>query len=221
MGAFRTDCGHEILARWPLTSIPRNPYLRALILQTMATTSDISIGTYIRFNDDICQMVEWQHRTPGNLRAFYQGRMRNLRTGKLNEHRWRSGEVIDILRVEIHDLQYLYREGEFMVCMDPNSYEQTHIPVALFGDAMGLLKEEMMVQVGFESDMPIFARPPKVVELEVTYTETAVKGDTSNKVMKAATVETGAEIQVPSFVEIGTVVRIDTETRAYMDRVKK
>lgn len=187
----------------------------------MASTSDVSIGTYIRFNNDICQMVEWQHRTPGNLRAFYQGKMRNLRTGKLNEHRFRSGETMDVLRVEIRDMQYLYREGDQLVCMDPGSYEQSHIPVVLFGDAMGLLKEEMMVQVGFESEVPIMARPPKIVELEVTYTETAVKGDTSNKVMKAAKLETGTEVQVPSFVEIGTVVRIDTETGAYVDRVKK
>ncbi|MEO8734247.1 MAG: elongation factor P [Flavobacteriales bacterium] len=187
----------------------------------MASTGDISIGTYIRFNNDICQIVEWQHRTPGNLRAFYQGKMRNLRTGKLNEHRWRSGETMDVLRVEITDLQYLYREGENLVCMDPGSYEQFHIPVDLFGDAIGLMKEENMVQVGFESGNPILARPPKVVELEVTYTETAVKGDTSNKVMKAATLETGKEVNVPSFVEIGTIIRIDTETGAYMDRVKK
>ncbi len=105
--------------------------------------------------------------------------------------------------------------------MDPNSYEQSHIPVELFGDALGLMKEEAMVQVGFESDTPILARPPKVVELAITYTETAVKGDTSNKVMKAATVETGQEIQVPSFVNTGDVVRIDTETGAYLDRAKK
>ena len=187
----------------------------------MASTSDISIGSYIRFNNDICQIVEWQHRTPGNLRAFYQGKMRNLRNGKLNEHRWRSGETMDVLRVEITDLQYLYREGDHLVCMDPGSYEQFHIPVELFGDAMGLMKEEMMVQVGFESGTPMIGRPPKVVELEVTYTETAVKGDTSNKVMKVAKLETGKEVNVPSFVEIGTVVRIDTETGAYMDRVKK
>ena len=187
----------------------------------MASTSDISIGSYIRFNNDICQIVEWQHRTPGNLRAFYQGKMRNLRNGKLNEHRWRSGETMDVLRVEITDLQYLYREGDHLVCMDPSSYEQFHIPVELFGDAMGLMKEEMMVQVGFESGTPIIGRPPKVVELEVTYTETAVKGDTSNKVMKLAKLETGKEVNVPSFVEIGTIVRIDTETGAYMDRVKK
>ncbi|MBK9420897.1 MAG: elongation factor P [Flavobacteriales bacterium] len=187
----------------------------------MANTGDISLGSYIRFNGDICQIVEWQHRTPGNLRAFYQGKMRNLRNGKLNEHRFRSGEPMEVLRVEIRDMQYLYREGEFLVCMDPSNYEQSHIPVELFGDAMGLMKEEMLVQVGFESDMPMMARPPKIVELLVTYTETAVKGDTSNKVMKSATLETGKEVNVPSFVEIGTVVRIDTETGAYLDRVKK
>ncbi|HEY0978112.1 MAG TPA: elongation factor P [Flavobacteriales bacterium] len=187
----------------------------------MASTADVNIGSYIRHNGDICQIMEWQHRTPGNLRAFYQGKMRNLRNGKLNEHRWRSGEGMEVLRVEVHELQYLYREGDNLVCMDQASFEQKYVPAELFGDAMRFMKEEMVVQVGFESDMPIFARPPKMVELEVTYTETAVKGDTSNKVMKAATVETGTEISVPSFVEVGTIVRIDTETGEYMDRVKK
>jgi elongation factor P len=187
----------------------------------MANTGDVSVGTFIRFNNEVWQMVEWQHRTPGNLRAFYQGKMRNLRNGKLNEHRWRSGEGMDVLRVEIHELQYLYREGDNLVCMDQTTFEQKHVPAELFGDAMRFMKEEMVVQVGFESDTPIFARPPKMVELEVTYTEHAVKGDTSNKVMKAATVTTGTEIQVPSFVNIGDVVRIDTETGAYMDRVKR
>ena len=187
----------------------------------MATTADISIGTYIRHNGDICQMMEWQHRTPGNLRAFYQGKMRNLRNGKLAENRFRSGETIEVLRVEVHELQYLYREGDNLVCMDQQSFEQKYIPVELFGEALKFMKEEMVVQVGFESDAPIFARPPKTVELEITYTEPTVKGDTSNKVMKAATVETGAEINVPIFVEVGTVIRIDTESGEYMDRVKK
>ncbi|MBX2979999.1 MAG: elongation factor P [Flavobacteriales bacterium] len=187
----------------------------------MATTSDVNVGSFIRFNGEICQVMEWMHRTPGNLRAFYQCKMRNLRNGKLAENRFRSGETIEVLRVEVHELQYLYRDGDNLVCMDPESFEQKYVPVTLFGDALGFLKEEMVVQVGFESDTPILARPPKVVELEVTYTENAVKGDTSNKVMKAATLETGVEISVPSFVDIGTVVRVDTETGAYMDRVKK
>ncbi|MCB0795175.1 MAG: elongation factor P [Flavobacteriales bacterium] len=187
----------------------------------MATTSDISVGAYIRFNGDICQIMEWMHRTPGNLRAFYQAKMRNLRNGKLAENRFRSGETIELLRVEVHDLQYLYRDGDNLVCMDQETFEQKYIGVEHFGEALKFMKEEMIVQVGFESDVAIFARPPKTVELVVTYTEPAVKGDTSNKVLKAATVETGAEVQVPIFVEEGTVVRIDTETGAYMDRVKK
>ncbi|MDX9750834.1 MAG: elongation factor P [Flavobacteriales bacterium] len=187
----------------------------------MATTGDVNVGSYIRYNNDICQIMEWQHRTPGNLRAFYQARMRNLRNGKLAENRFRSGETIEVLRIEVHELQYLYRDGDNLVCMDQESFEQKYIPAELFGDALGFMKEEMVVQIGFEGETPIFARPPKVVELEVTYTETAVKGDTSNKVMKAATLETGKEINVPSFVEIGTVVRVDTESGEYLDRAKK
>ncbi len=187
----------------------------------MATTGDVNVGSYIRYNNDICQIMEWQHRTPGNLRAFYQARMRNLRNGKLAENRFRSGETIEVLRIEVHELQYLYRDGDNLVCMDQESFEQKYIPAELFGDALGFMKEEMVVQIGFEGETPIFARPPKVVELEVTYTETAVKGDTSNKVMKAATLETGKEINVPSFVDIGTVVRVDTESGEYLDRAKK
>ena len=187
----------------------------------MATTGDVNVGSYIRYNNDICQIMEWQHRTPGNLRAFYQARMRNLRNGKLAENRFRSGETIEVLRIEVHELQYLYRDGDNLVCMDQESFAQKYIPAELFGDALGFMKEEMVVQIGFEGETPIFARPPKVVELEVTYTETAVKGDTSNKVMKAATLETGKEINVPSFVEIGTVVRVDTESGEYLDRAKK
>ena len=187
----------------------------------MASTSDVNIGSYIRFNNDICQIMEWQHRTPGNLRAFYQGKMRNLRNGKLNEHRWRSGETMEVLRVEVHELQYLYREGDNLVCMDQTTYDQKYIPVALFGDAIKYMREEMVVQICFESETPIFARPPKQVELLVTEAEHAVKGDTSNKVMKVAKLDNGTEVMVPIFVEAGTMIRIDTETGEYLDRVKK
>ncbi len=187
----------------------------------MANTNDISVGTYIRFNGDICQMMEWQHRTPGNLRAFFQGKMRVLRNGKQIENRFRSGEVIEVLRVEVHELQYLYREGDNLVLMNPTTFEQLYVPATLLGDAMGFMKEEMIMQIGFESDVAIFARPPKQVELTVTSTEHAVKGDTANKVMKAAKLETGHSIMVPLFVEAGTVVRIDTESGEYLDRVKE
>ena len=187
----------------------------------MASTADVNVGTYIRYNGDICQIMEWQHRTPGNLRAFYQGKMRNLRNNKLAENRWRSGETIEVLRVETHELQYLYREGDHLVCMDQKTFEQQYIDAGLFGDSMRFLKENAIVQVGFESEVAIFAYPPRTVELEVTSAEHAVKGDTSNKVMKAAKLETGADIMVPLFVDAGTVIRIDTESGEYLDRVKK
>jgi elongation factor P len=128
---------------------------------------------------------------------------------------------MEVLRVEVHELQYLYREGDNLVCMNQENFEQVYIPVGLLGDAMKFLKEEMVIQIGFESDTPIFARPPKVVELTVTEAEHAVKGDTSNKVMKQAKLETGADIMVPIFVDAGTVIRVDTETGDYLDRVKK
>ncbi|MBL7958465.1 MAG: elongation factor P, partial [Flavobacteriales bacterium] len=131
------------------------------------------------------------------------------------------GETMEVLRVEVHELQYLYREGDNLVCMDQSTFDQKYIPASLFGDAMQYMKEEMVVQIGFESDTPIFARPPKQVELLVTEAEHAVKGDTSNKVMKQAKLETGAGIMVPIFVEAGTLIRIDTETGEYLDRVKK
>lgn len=187
----------------------------------MASTADVNVGSFIRYNGDICQIMEWQHRTPGNLRAFYQAKMRNLRNGKLAENRFRSGETIEVLRVEVRDLQYLYRDGNNLVLMHPETFEQVFVEAALFGDAMKFMKENDTVQVGFESEVAIFARAPKTVELEVTYTEPAVKGDTANKVLKPATLETGAEVQVPIFIEAGTVIRVDTETGAYMDRVKK
>ena len=187
----------------------------------MASTADVNVGSFIRFNGDICQIMEWQHRTPGNLRAFYQAKMRNLRNGKLAENRFRSGETIEVLRVEVRDLQYLYRDGDNVVLMHPETFEQVFVEATLFGDAMKFMKENDTVQVGFESEVAIFARAPKTVELEVTYTEPAVKGDTANKVLKPATLETGAEVQVPIFIEAGTIIRVDTESGAYMDRVKK
>ncbi|MCB9252655.1 MAG: elongation factor P [Flavobacteriales bacterium] len=187
----------------------------------MATTGDVSVGMYIMYNNEICQITEWQHRTPGNLRAFYQCKMRNVRNGKNLENRFRSGEEINILRVESKDMQYLYKEGDAYVCMDNETYEQINIPEEMFGDASKFLKEGMMVTVQFESEMPIGAMAPPSVELEITYTEPGVKGDTATNTLKPATLETGAEIKVPLFCEIGELIKINTSTGSYMERVKK
>jgi elongation factor P len=186
----------------------------------MSKASEIKNGNIIRFNGELLQVEEFLHRTPGNLRAFYQARMRNVRSGKLVEYRFRTDEEVDIARVETNNYQYLYSEGDSLVIMDNDTYDQHNVPKALFGQAVKFLKEGMNVIVAFESDEPIMGSIPNSAELEITYTEPAVKGDTSTGALKKATLETGAEINVPLFVNIGDKVKVDTTTGSYVERVK-
>ena len=185
----------------------------------MAKASDISNGNFIMHNNELCQITEWMHRTPGNLRAFYQGKMKVLRTGKSVENRFRPDEEVKIVRVEDRDLQYLYKDGNAIVCMDNTSYEQFYVDESLFGSGLQFMKEGDMVSVYFAEEAPVSARPPKSVELEVTYTEPGVKGDTvSGGATKPARLETGYEIQVPLFIEIDEVLKIDTRSGKYISR---
>jgi elongation factor P len=186
----------------------------------MADTGDVSIGTFLKYNGELVQVVEWQHRTPGNLRAFYQGKMRNLRNGKLVENRFRSGELVEIVYVEYKNLQFIYAEDTNVVLMDKDTFEQIYIPKDMVGDGLKYLKEGMDVKVWFESDEPISAEAPSTVELEITYTEPGVKGDTATNTLKPATLETGAVVNVPLFINQGDKVKIDTKSNAYMERVK-
>lgn len=186
----------------------------------MAKASDLSNGSFFRYNGEMCVIVEIQHRTPGNLRAFYQAKMRNIKSGKLMENRFRPDEEVEILRVEERDLQYLYKEGNALVCMDVQSYEQYNIDETYFGDSAQYLKEGVMVRVSFESENPVYAIPPKSVELEVTYTEPGLKGDTATRAMKPATVETGATVSVPLFINTGEMIKVNPATGEYLERVK-
>jgi len=186
----------------------------------MAKASDVKSGNVLRFNGELVTVEEFLHRTPGNLRAFYQARKRNVKTGKLVEYRFRTDEEVEICRVETNDYQYLYDDGDFFVVMDNTTYEQFNIPKFLFGDSARFLKDGMNVIIAFESDEPIIAQAPTSVELEVTYTEPAVKGDTSTNALKSATVETGVEIKVPMFINLGDKIKIDTRTGEYIERVK-
>ncbi len=186
----------------------------------MAKASDIKNGNILRFNGELVQVEELIHRTPGNLRAFYQARMRNVKSGKLVEYRFRTEEEVEIARVETSDYQYLYEDGNDLVVMDNTTYEQFNIPKFLFGNSVKFLKEGANVIVAFESDEPIMAKAPASAELEITYTEPAVKGDTSTGALKNATVETGAEIKVPLFINLGDKVKVDTATGSYVERVK-
>ncbi|QBQ42588.1 elongation factor P [Sphingobacterium psychroaquaticum] len=186
----------------------------------MSKASEVKSGNILRFNGELVSVEEFIHRTPGNLRAFYQARMRNVKTGKLVEYRFRTDEEVTIARVETNDYQYLYDDADFFVVMDNNTYEQFNIPKHLFGDSARFLKEGMNVIIAFESEEPIMAQAPATVELEITYSEPAVKGDTSTNALKVATVETGVEIRVPLFINQGDKVKVDTRTGDYIERVK-
>jgi elongation factor P len=188
--------------------------------QNMATTQDISNGMFIRYNGELCHIIEWQHRTPGNLRAFYQAKMRRVKDGKLAENRFRSGEAVEIVRVDVKELQYLYEEGENFVCMDNETYDQLSIAKSMFGEGAKFMKEGDTVIVSFEGEQPIGAQAPVHAILEITYTEPGIKGDTATNTLKAATVETGATVMVPLFVDSGEKIKIDTRTGEYVERVK-
>jgi len=187
----------------------------------MAKASDLSNGRFIKYNGDLYVITELIHRTPGNLRAFYQAKMRNVKSGKLGENRFRPDEEVEIVRVEERDLQYLYKDGNAIVCMDTNTFEQVYVDAHLFGDSEKFLKEGMMVTVSFDdNESAVYAKPPKSVELEITYTEPGIKGDTATNSMKFATLETGAEVRVPLFINQGERIRLNPETGEYMERVK-
>lgn len=186
----------------------------------MATTQDLSRGMFIRHNGQLCQVIEYQHTMPGKGGAFYQVKMKNAITGKSMEHRYRSGESFDDVRVEQREMQYLYKEGSNLVVMDMESYEQLMVAETMIGDQIKFLKEEMMISVYLDNGNPVMAEAPNHVVLEITYSEPGIKGDTANNPLKPATLETGAIVNVPLFVETGEKIKVDTRTGDYIERVR-
>jgi elongation factor P len=187
----------------------------------MATVSDLSKGNYIRYNGEVVQIEELQHRTPGNLRAFYQVKMRSVRTGRILENRFRPGDAVDQLRVETKEYQYLYADGDSLVVMDNENFEQIYIDKALLGNSVNFIKEGVTLLIAFENGAdPITAEAPSHVTFNITYTEPGVQGDTATRTLKSATIETGAEIRVPLFINTGDTIKVNTSTGEYVERVK-
>lgn len=183
----------------------------------MATTSDLSRNAFIRYNNELVQVLDYDHITPGKGNAIYSCKCRNVETGKQSEIRFRSGEKIDLIRVDEYEMQYLFTEGDFLVCMNQETYDQLHIPKILFADSIQFLQEGMVLKIRFdENDKPLSGLLPQYVELAVTYTEEGVKG----KSVKTAELEGGIKIQVPIFVVNGDKLKINTETSEYVERVK-
>lgn len=188
----------------------------------MASTSDIKNGFCFKHNNDIFSVTEFQHVKPGKGAAFVRTKMKSLTTGRVLDNTFPSGHKIEEVRVERHKMQYLYNDDMGYHFMNTENYEQAVIDKNLI-DNPGLLKEGSMVEVLYNTDdnTPLTMEMPQYVVMEVTYTEPGVKGDTATNTMKPATVETGAEVRVPLFIGVGDVIKVDTGTNTYVERVKK
>lgn len=186
----------------------------------MADTSDFRNGLIIKFKNDLYTIVEFQHVKPGKGGAFVRTTLKNLRTGRVLDNTFRSGESIEIVRVERKKFQYLYREGDYLVCMDNETYEQINVPIELFGDGVDYLKESEEVEILFNKDEIISVEIPIFVYLKVTQTEPGFRGDTATGANKPAKLETGVSINVPLFINEGDVLKVDTRTGEYVERVK-
>lgn len=188
----------------------------------MATTADIRNGLCIRYNNDIYKIVEFLHVKPGKGPAFVRTKMKSVTNGKVLENTFSAGHKIDDVRVETHKFQFLYHDGEYYHFMNQEDYSQIRLLETSL-DRSDLMKEGEVVTIliNAEDGMPLSVEMPATVTLEVTSTEPGVRGNTATNATKPATVETGAEINVPLFINEGDKIRIETEKGTYRERVKE
>ncbi|MEY2844913.1 MAG: hypothetical protein RL076_459 [Chloroflexota bacterium] len=187
----------------------------------MATTSDLRTNLIIRWNGQLHRVTEFHHHAPGNWRAMVIMKLKNIQSGKTIEERVRAGEDIEIVRVDKRSMQFLYREGDSFAFMDNESFEQIELSAEVIGDGAEFLKDGMECDILFYDENKILGvEIPIFVELVVTESTTALRGDTATNVNKQVTLETGARITVPAFINEGDILRIDTRTGSYIERVK-
>ncbi len=188
----------------------------------MISISNVSKGAIIRFKGEPHSIESLMHRTPGNLRAFYQANMRNLKSGRNVEYRFSATESVDVIITERKQYQYLYRDASDFVMMDNETFDQINVPEVAIGSASRFVKDGIMVTIVFSDDGAILGvELPTFVEVEVTETSPALKDDRATSGTKPAVVETGAEVSVPMFIQTGSIIRVDTRTGEYIERVKK
>jgi len=186
----------------------------------MADTSDFRNGLIIKFKNDLYTIVEFQHVKPGKGGAFVRSTLKNLRTGRVLENTFRAGEKVETVRVERRKYQYLFSEGDSLVCMDNETYEQINISRDLFSDGVKFLKESEQVEILFSGSEIISVEIPIFINLKVVETEPGFKGDTATGAAKPAKLETGASISVPLFINEGDILKVDTRSGEYSERVK-
>ncbi|NLA25762.1 MAG: elongation factor P [Firmicutes bacterium] len=185
----------------------------------MISTNDFHTGLTFEMEGDIYEVVEFQHVKPGKGAAFVRSKIKNLRSSAVTEKTFRAGEKVKRAHLERKEMSYLYRSGEEFYLMDLASYEQLALSAAQMKEAVKYLKENDSLTLVVHGEKIIGVELPFTVELEVTQTEPGIKGDTAAGGSKPATLETGLTVQVPLFVGIGDVLRIDTRSGAYIERV--
>ena len=184
----------------------------------MATTNDLKNGMTLSIDGQLWNVVEFQHVKPGKGGAFVRTKLKNVMSGKVVDRTFNAGMKVDVANVDRREMQYLYREGEDFVFMDTRDYDQPRIPAAVVGDAANFLLEEQTATVAFNDGVPLYVELPAAVELTITTTDPGVQGDRSTGGTKPATLETGAQVQVPLFISTGEKVRVDTRTGEYLSR---
>ena len=188
----------------------------------MATTADFKNGLCLEFNNDLFTIVEFQHVKPGKGPAFVRTKLKSITTGKVIDNTFTSGHKVTTARIERRKHQFLYKDDLGFHMMDSESFEQITVEEHLIPNA-GLMKDGQEVDVLYhaEKEQILGCELPQFVELVITYTEPGLKGDTATNASKPATLETGAEIQVPLFINEGDKIKIDTRTNSYSERVKE
>ena len=185
------------------------------------STNEFKGGLKIMIDGDPCAIIENEFVKPGKGQAFNRVKIRNLKTGRVIERTYKSGESVEAADVMDVDLQYLYNDGEFWHFMDTNTFEQQAASADAVGDATKWLKEQDMCAVTLWNGVPLAVTPPNFVILAVTDTDPGLRGDTSGSGGKPATLETGAVVRVPLFIDIGETLKIDTRTGEYVGRAKE
>ena len=186
----------------------------------MATTSNIKNGAVILYKNKRMKVIEFLHVKPGKGPAFVRTKLKDIQSGKIIDETFNSGAKLQFIKVEAKKMQYLYQEGDQYIFMDNETYDQTNVGEDALGTSLGFLKAGLNVDLLFDGQEVLDVRLPAHVNLEVTHTEPGMKGNTATGATKPATLETGIVVNVPLFIDVGDILRLDTRTGSYIERAK-
>jgi elongation factor P len=187
----------------------------------MVTTADFRTGLIVKIDGELFSIIEFQHVKMARGAAFTRTKLKSMKSGRVLERTFRGSDKLEDVRVERRNMQYLYREGDNLVCMDNETYDQLSVAADMMSPGTDFLKEGEAVSLLMDGTTPIAAEMPLFVELKIVETDPGFKGDTVSGATKPAKVETGGTVQVPLFLETGVVIKIDTRTSTYLERVNK